>query len=353
MDYDKMESHYTEVYGKTFSAYNHDDIGEFVAPLEDRFDSNGIDPGDVFGGKQCLDAGCGSGRGGIFMLRHGASKVTLFDISSENVETAAANCESFGYRSVDGERGNLLDLPFADEAFDVVWCNGVIHHTADPDGALTEIARVLKKGGRLWLYVYGAGGVEWYTVRRLRQMLKGFGAGACHAMLSLLGLSTTEIATLMDDWMVQYLCSYTQDELGTRLSELGFEDVTVLPFGAVHDRSHHRTVFPRDSVWIGEGDLRYLLTKSGRTVPFGAPSVLPGGEYGSGIPFSDQIVEQLGGPFDRLSEAVCSSSTLGVAAAARVHLCLLEQLDTPLPFDIRRFVGEIDELTDLAQRARG
>lgn len=42
-------------------------------------------------------------------------------------------------------------LPFADEAFDLVWCTEVIEHVVKPEFTLAEINRVLKHSGKLLL----------------------------------------------------------------------------------------------------------------------------------------------------------------------------------------------------------
>ncbi len=44
---------------------------------------------------------------------------------------------------------DAVDLPFRDRAFDLVTANFVIHHFQDPRGALFDMLRVLKPGGRL------------------------------------------------------------------------------------------------------------------------------------------------------------------------------------------------------------
>lgn len=50
-------------------------------------------------------------------------------------------------------RGDALRLPFRDAAVDVVVCSEALEHLPDPFGALAEIARVLKPGGRTLLTV--------------------------------------------------------------------------------------------------------------------------------------------------------------------------------------------------------
>lgn len=46
-------------------------------------------------------------------------------------------------------RADMHDLPFPDEAFDVVVANHVLYHASDVGHAVAEMARVLRPGGRL------------------------------------------------------------------------------------------------------------------------------------------------------------------------------------------------------------
>lgn len=102
-------------------------------------------------GMKCIDAGFGSGRGVMAMMALGGD-VHGIDLSEENLRNAVARSGNKNLR-----QGSVLDIPFENEAFDFVYCNGVIHHTTDPEKAFSELARVLKKGGMLFLSVYGKG----------------------------------------------------------------------------------------------------------------------------------------------------------------------------------------------------
>lgn len=44
-------------------------------------------------------------------------------------------------------KADILDLPFGDETFDVVICNHVLEHIEDDSKAMSELYRVMKKGG--------------------------------------------------------------------------------------------------------------------------------------------------------------------------------------------------------------
>ena len=104
--------------------------------------------GDV-DGRRILDAGCGSGPLAAELRARGAT-VTGFDSSAEMVKLARKRL---------GEDADLcvadLDrpLPFADSTFDDVVASLVLHYLRDWTGALAELRRVLKPGGRLVLSV--------------------------------------------------------------------------------------------------------------------------------------------------------------------------------------------------------
>lgn len=105
-------------------------------------------------GKSVLDAGCGTGIFSIIFARNGAANVTGIDISEGSLETASSLKEKFHLDNAHFQKQDMLDLPFEDESFDVVWAWGTVHHTTDPFGAIKELIRVLKKNGSLLLAVY-------------------------------------------------------------------------------------------------------------------------------------------------------------------------------------------------------
>lgn len=53
--------------------------------------------------------------------------------------------------------GEAEALPFEDESFDAVFMGESLHHFHDIDTALTEVVRVLKNGGRLFVYDFDKG----------------------------------------------------------------------------------------------------------------------------------------------------------------------------------------------------
>ena len=92
-------------------------------------------------GAVVLDAGCGSGRVFRYELATGC-RVVGVDIGEELRDNP-----NIGERV----RGDLERLPFAAASFDAVLASHVMEHLPRPERALSEVARVLKPGGRLLL----------------------------------------------------------------------------------------------------------------------------------------------------------------------------------------------------------
>jgi len=97
-----------------------------------------------------LDAGGGSGRYGLKMaMEDKAREVTIIDIVPESVELVNNFIKKAGLPNARAEVADIYKLPFEENSFDVVFCDVVIQHLAEPKPALKELARVLKPGGRL------------------------------------------------------------------------------------------------------------------------------------------------------------------------------------------------------------
>ena len=109
--------------------------------------------------KVILDAGCGCGDESKFFLDHGA-KVVSVDLS-DAIEVAARKLSS--YKNSICFKADITNLPFDDEFFDFVYCEGVIQHTRSSSKTIEELVRVLKKGGHItaWHYTKGEK-TRWY-----------------------------------------------------------------------------------------------------------------------------------------------------------------------------------------------
>ncbi len=95
-------------------------------------------------GKRVLDAGCGVGWGSAILLEAGAAEVVGLDLDPEAIANARARVPRAEFTV-----GDLLQLPFTDDRYDVVVCFEALEHTGDTNRTLDELSRVLTPDGLL------------------------------------------------------------------------------------------------------------------------------------------------------------------------------------------------------------
>jgi glycosyltransferase involved in cell wall biosynthesis/SAM-dependent methyltransferase len=111
----------------------------------------GCEP-EALAGRRVLEVGCGMGRF-LDLLAEAGAEVWGVDLSSA-IEVAAENLVR--HPNCRLLQADLFRLPFGED-FDFIYSFGVLHHTPDPRAALHAVARHLRPGGRLAVWVYGRG----------------------------------------------------------------------------------------------------------------------------------------------------------------------------------------------------
>lgn len=126
---------------------------------------------DQFRGARLLEIGCGMGTDLLQFARGGARCVGV-DLTPRSVEITRHRFALYGaegaFMLADGEQ-----LPFASDSFDVVYSNGVLHHTPDTAGAIREVHRVLRPGGVAKVMLYHRNSLNYWVEIFLRRGLLG------------------------------------------------------------------------------------------------------------------------------------------------------------------------------------
>jgi ubiquinone/menaquinone biosynthesis C-methylase UbiE len=104
---------------------------------------------------RALDIGTGPGQIVIKLARRLTRwKFVGVDRSPGMIAQAQANLASAGSELAGRVEFQLADgnhLPFPDKSFDLVLCNSVLHHLAEPEKLLSEMARLVSRGGAILL----------------------------------------------------------------------------------------------------------------------------------------------------------------------------------------------------------
>jgi len=105
--------------------------------------------------ERVLDAGCGAGLATSTWLASGwrrdANEFVGLDISAA-IDTARQRLGDVEGTSF--VQADILALPFSPSSFDLVFSEGVLHHTPSTEAAFKALARLLRPGGEIMIYVY-------------------------------------------------------------------------------------------------------------------------------------------------------------------------------------------------------
>jgi ubiquinone/menaquinone biosynthesis C-methylase UbiE len=102
--------------------------------------------GPFTGTEVALDSGCGTGALAFALAAH-VGEVVGADTRTEYLEAARA----IAPENVRFVEGDATALPFGYGAFDIAGCLRVLHHVHRPELAVSELARVTRPGGRLFI----------------------------------------------------------------------------------------------------------------------------------------------------------------------------------------------------------
>ena len=121
-------------------------------------------------GERLLEVGPGTGYYSLHVADWIGStgQLDIFDLQQEMLDHTMRRAREAGLVNVVPTQGDARTLPYDDATFDGAYLTAVLGEIPDQDAALSELARVLKPGGRL---VVGElfGDPHWVSPRRLRE----------------------------------------------------------------------------------------------------------------------------------------------------------------------------------------
>jgi 2-polyprenyl-3-methyl-5-hydroxy-6-metoxy-1,4-benzoquinol methylase len=178
--------------------------------------------------KRVLDAGCG-GQGVFIRVLYecGARDIFAVDLSAENINNASvANSDISSF--VKFHQMNLLENDFDDNYFDHINCNGVVHHTSNPQTAVAGLMRNLSPNGTIFLSVYGRGGLLSAFVSISRALFKFIPFNFTSSIIRRM-LNPWTARDVLDFFYVPYLHRFSEEEAMLLLTNCGASNIRRLP----------------------------------------------------------------------------------------------------------------------------
>ncbi len=176
-----------------------------------------------------LEVGCGTGQLSNYL---GVAQRIVFgtDMTMASLRLAKGFRDANGLHRVGFYQMNLFRPAFAPESFDVVICNGVLHHTGDPFRGFEAIARLVKPGGHILVGLYNRYGRFLTHLRRQVFRVTGGRLKFLDPRLrqAEVGLEKRRI-WYMDQYRNPHESSHTYGEVLRWFASTGFEFVSSLP----------------------------------------------------------------------------------------------------------------------------
>jgi len=182
-----------------------------------------------------LEAGCGTGQLTNF-LGIGCRRVVGTDMCLNSLRLAERFRRQHGLARVRFAQMNLFRPCLKPEQFDVVLCNGVLHHTADPYGGFRTLVPLVRPGGHIVIGLYNRYGRVLTRLRRGAFQLTGGRAQWLDPYLRGTRLSASKRrAWFADQYQHPHESVHTMDEVLEWFASAGLEFVRGVPAPAGTD----------------------------------------------------------------------------------------------------------------------
>ena len=107
--------------------------------------------------KNVLELGCGNGTYSKVLITE-ATQLIATDFSDEMVNAATSRLKTF--ENIKVEKADCFNLPYSDSSFDTVFMANLLHIIPEPEKAILECKRVLRKGGKIIIVSFTTEGMS-------------------------------------------------------------------------------------------------------------------------------------------------------------------------------------------------
>jgi 2-polyprenyl-3-methyl-5-hydroxy-6-metoxy-1,4-benzoquinol methylase len=211
-----------ESFGDEWERFNTFDEAEIERTGDEYFD---IVPKELLGPHvKALDLGCGSGR----WTRYLSKRVGHVDAVDPSQAVMHAALRHQDLTNVRWNQAGVDNIPFAPGQFDLVICLGVLHHVPGTAEALAKLAKQVRPGGHLLIYLY-------YALDGRGPLFKAlFGASA---LLRRVISSLPKVLKHLCCDVIAYSVYVPLKGLAVGLRSLGYRNWRALPLSYYHDKS--------------------------------------------------------------------------------------------------------------------
>jgi SAM-dependent methyltransferase len=176
-----------------------------------------------------LEVGCGTGQLTNF-LGISCRSVVGVDLCLNSLRLANAFRRDHTLDRVRFLQANLFRLPFERDAFDVVLCNGVLHHTSDPFGGFARLVPLVRPGGHIVVGLYNTYGRLMTDCRRsIFRMTRGAARWIDPYLRSAPMSERKSDAWFADQYLHPHESKHTIDEVLGWFARTGIEFVRGVP----------------------------------------------------------------------------------------------------------------------------
>ena len=106
--------------------------------------------------KSFIEYGSGTCQLSNYMAIGTTNQIVAFDSTYESLKIGKDFAKKNNIQNISFIRGDIIDQIFQDETFDIVLCNGVLHHLKNPYAGFSNIINSLKKDGYIIIGLYNA-----------------------------------------------------------------------------------------------------------------------------------------------------------------------------------------------------